>query len=184
MQLLGARDENLFRLRAVGIRNAHVDGTDGRTRFVIVKPHALRALLRHDIEDVLCQGGMRHAIQLPGHPALVNGGIRALRLASAAVDALGGDYRGHCPRLPSGQVQSNIRIVFAPRIQRMEIEAASSPASATRPRRTRSPRSQNAACARSTPKRASNAPGDSLPPAASRSRYVGTNAAPCSRYSS
>src|SRR4051812_20397221 len=64
--------EDRLRLRDVRIGNAAVDGTDGRAGFLLVEADAFGAEDRVDDEDVL---------------ALADGAVRALRLASAAVDA-------------------------------------------------------------------------------------------------
>src|SRR5437773_8199167 len=90
-------EELRFRLGSVGVRHAAVDRAHHRA--LIEKPDALRALLRDDVRDdvidVLMQGGMALPVVLPGRPALVDGGVRALGLAGSAVDALGSDHRRH-----------------------------------------------------------------------------------------
>src|SRR5207245_724898 len=66
------------------------------TGLVVVEADALGALLGDDVEDVVRQRRMHRAVgRLPFDAALVDGGVRALRLAGAAVDAFAGDYRRH-----------------------------------------------------------------------------------------
>src|SRR5438067_1748396 len=76
----GALVQHGFVFRDVRIRNAAVDRTHRRARFLLVKADALGAQLRVDDEDVL---------------ALTDGLVRTLRFAGAAVDALHGDHRRH-----------------------------------------------------------------------------------------
>src|SRR5207245_3413694 len=53
-------------------------------------------LLGDDVEDVVGDRRMHRPVgRLPLDPALVDGGVRALRLAGTAVDALAGDDRRH-----------------------------------------------------------------------------------------
>src|SRR5262245_42634287 len=91
----GLGDELLLALRIVWVRNATVHGTDGGTLLLVEEPDTFGALLRHDVVDVLAQGGVGLAVILPHAATLVDGRVRALRLAGAAVDALLGDHRGH-----------------------------------------------------------------------------------------
>src|SRR4029079_1573984 len=56
---------------------------------------ALRALLGHDVIDVLRDRGVRSPLVLVVGAALVDGRIRTLGLTGAAVDALLRDHRGH-----------------------------------------------------------------------------------------
>src|SRR5579885_219035 len=99
MQRPRPRQQHLVRLRPRRIRHAAVHRTHRRTRLVIVKPHALRALLRHDVEDVVRQRRVHRPVgRLPLHSPLVDGRVRTLRLAGAAVDALARDHRRHRPR--------------------------------------------------------------------------------------
>src|SRR4051812_30452729 len=53
VQLLGPVEEDVLGLRAVRIGQAALDRTDGLTRLVIVKAHALRTKLGIDDVDVL-----------------------------------------------------------------------------------------------------------------------------------
>src|SRR5439155_12672640 len=65
-------------------------------RLLVVEADALGALLGDDVEDVVGDRRMHRPVgRLPLDPALVDGGVRALRLAGAAVDALAGDDRRH-----------------------------------------------------------------------------------------
>ena len=87
MQLLGARDQHVFAFWIVRVRDAAVDRTRFRARFVIEEPDALRALVANDVEDVSRDRRMLDSVQLPFDPTRVDGGVRALGLARAAVDA-------------------------------------------------------------------------------------------------
>src|SRR5205085_7774871 len=80
MDLLRAREEGLFALGNVRIGDAAVHRADRRAGFLVVEADALGAEHGIDDEDVL---------------ALADGLVGALRLASAAVDALLGDHRRH-----------------------------------------------------------------------------------------
>src|SRR6185437_840270 len=80
VERLGARDERLLGLLVVRIREAALDGADRLAGLVIVKSHALGAELRIDDVDVV---------------ALADRLVRALGLASPAVDAFFGDVSGH-----------------------------------------------------------------------------------------
>ena len=96
MQHAGPIEQQLVRLGDVGVRHAAIDRADGRAGLVIVEPDALGALFRHDVEDVVRDGCVHGAVgRLPFDAALVDGGVGALRLAGAAVDALAGDHRRH-----------------------------------------------------------------------------------------
>jgi hypothetical protein len=108
MKHLGAYDELLFGLWNVGVRDTAVDGTNGGAGFLIVESHALRTLLRNDVENIRGDRRVLHTVQLPLDAALVDGRVRALGLASPAVDALAGDHRRH-RKLPfgAGSYQSN-----------------------------------------------------------------------------
>src|SRR5262245_47918171 len=101
MQLFGARDQDLLGLRNFRIGNADVDRAHGRARLLIEEADALGALLRDDVEDVIRERGVLDAVLLPLDAALVDGRVRALRLARAAVDALGSDHRRHRSTSPS-----------------------------------------------------------------------------------
>ena len=80
MQLQSALDQGLFGLFVTRIRQAALDGANGLASLVVVKSDALRAKLRIDDVDVV---------------ALRNCAVRALGLASAAIDAVVGNARGH-----------------------------------------------------------------------------------------
>src|SRR5262249_16905 len=89
------REQLLLGLGVVRIRHAAVHGTHRGALLLIEKAHALRALLRDDVINVLLEGGMALPVALPRRAALVDGGVRALRLARPAVDALRSDHRRH-----------------------------------------------------------------------------------------
>src|SRR5690349_1934979 len=89
------REQLLLGLGVVGIRHAAVDGTHGGALLLVEKAHALRALLGNDVVNVLLEGGMALPVVPPCRAALVDGGVRALRLARPAVDALRSDHRRH-----------------------------------------------------------------------------------------
>jgi hypothetical protein len=101
MQRLGTLEQHGLAFRNIRVGNTAVDGTYRRTCFMIEKAYAFRALLRHDVENVVGNGRMLLAVVLPLHTTLIDGGIRALGLARAAVNALGSDYRRHGRTAPS-----------------------------------------------------------------------------------
>jgi hypothetical protein len=68
----------LFLASRIGEATLH--GAHRLARLVVIKPDALRAELRVDDVDII---------------PLADGFVRALGLASAAVDAVGRDMRGH-----------------------------------------------------------------------------------------
>src|SRR5256712_5354450 len=97
MERPGALEEQALALRPLGAGHAAVDRADLGARLLVVEANALGALLGDDVEDVVGDRRMHRAVgRLPLDPALVDGGIRALGLAGAAVDALAGDDRRHC----------------------------------------------------------------------------------------
>src|SRR5256712_11572808 len=96
MERPGALEEQPLALRPLGVGHAAVDRADLGARLLIVEADALGALLGDDVEDVVGDRRMHRAVgRLPLHPALVDGCVRALGLAGAAVDALAGDDRRH-----------------------------------------------------------------------------------------
>src|SRR5262249_39332969 len=108
----GARGRGVVGRGDVGIRPAAVDGAARGARLVVVEPDALGALLGHDVEDVVGDGGMHGAVgRLPLHASLVDGGVGALGLAGPAVDALAGDDGRHAPdEYRPGAPHSNPRL--------------------------------------------------------------------------
>jgi hypothetical protein len=105
MQLAGALNQYLLGLEIVGVRDTAIHRTHRRAGLMIIEAHALGALGRHDIVDVLGQRRASDAVELPRHAAGINRGIRALGLASSAVDALARDCRCHLglSLFPSGR---------------------------------------------------------------------------------
>src|SRR5438876_10605096 len=96
MERPGALEEQRVALRPRGLGHAAVDRADLGARPLVVEADALGALLGDDVEDVVGHRRMHRAVgRLPLDPALVDGGIRALGLAGASVDALAGDDRRH-----------------------------------------------------------------------------------------
>src|SRR6185369_8491415 len=91
----GLRNELLLGFWIIGVRDAAVNRTYGRALLLIEESHTLRALFGHDVIDVGRDRGMLLADVLPLGTTLVDGRVRALRLARTAVDALLGDHRGH-----------------------------------------------------------------------------------------
>ena len=73
-------EEELLFLPMIRVRKAALDRADGLTRFVIIEPDAFGAELGVDDVDLV---------------TLADGLVRALGLASAAVDAVGGNVRRH-----------------------------------------------------------------------------------------
>ena len=84
MEIEGALDEHLLVLHVVRIREATLDRTHRLAGLVIIEPDALGAELGIDDVDLL---------------TLADRLVRALRLASAAVDAVCGDVGRHEPVL-------------------------------------------------------------------------------------
>src|SRR5437867_6817472 len=96
MERAGALEERGLALRPLGVGHAAVDRADLRARLLVVEPDALGALLGDDVEDVVGDRRMHRPVRrLPLDPALVDGGVRALRLAGAAVAAFAGDHCRH-----------------------------------------------------------------------------------------
>ena len=96
MQRAGAREQDVVGLDDLRVRHAAIDRADGRAGLLVVEPHALGALLGDDVEDLIVERGVHRAVGAePLHAGLVDGRVRTLRLAGAAVDALVGDHRGH-----------------------------------------------------------------------------------------
>src|SRR5437870_13213927 len=96
MERPGALEEQRLALGPLGVGQAAADRADIGARFMVVEADALGALLGDDVEDVVGYRRMHRAVgRLPLDPALVDGGIRALGLAGAAVDALAGDHCRH-----------------------------------------------------------------------------------------
>src|SRR5207253_4503239 len=96
MERPGALEEQRLALRPLGVGHTAVDRADLGARLLIVEADALGALLGDDVEDVVGDRRMHRAVgRLPLDPALVDGGVRALGLAGAAVDALARDHRRH-----------------------------------------------------------------------------------------
>src|SRR5437867_5670380 len=96
MERPGALEEQRLALRPLGVGHAAVDRADLGARLLVVEADALGALLGDDVEDVVGDRRMHRAVgRLPLDPALVDGGVRALGLAGAAVDAFAGDHCRH-----------------------------------------------------------------------------------------
>src|SRR5881409_4136716 len=96
MERPGALEEQRLALRPLGVGHAAVDRADLGARLLVVEADALGALLGDDVEDVVGDRRMHRPVgRLPLDPALLDGGVRALRLAGAAVDAFAGDDRRH-----------------------------------------------------------------------------------------
>ena len=96
MQLLLFSQQFFYCFTIHVIGNAAVDRTHRRARLLIEEPDALGALLGNDVEDVVRDRVVHPSVlRLPLDRALVDGRVRALGLARAAVDALGRDHRGH-----------------------------------------------------------------------------------------
>src|SRR4029077_12410717 len=91
------------------VRHAAVDRADLGARLLVVEADALGALLGDDVEDVVGDGRVhrRPVGPQPLDAALVDGGIRAFRLAGAAVDAFAGDHCRHRVVLfrPAGELR-------------------------------------------------------------------------------
>src|SRR6185369_7746225 len=81
---LRLRDELLLGLDVFRIGHATVHRTHRRALFLVEEPDAFRALLGNDVVDVLRQRGVRPVV-LEGGAALVDGRVRTLGLAGAAV---------------------------------------------------------------------------------------------------
>src|SRR5207244_11012276 len=96
MERAGAHEQRRLALRPLGVGHAAVDRANLGARLLVVEADALSALLGDDVEDVVGDPRMHRPVgRLPLDPALVDGGVRALRLAGAAVDAFAGDHRRH-----------------------------------------------------------------------------------------
>src|SRR3989442_5261900 len=96
MERAGALEQHRLALWQRGVGHAAVDRADLGARLLVVEADALGTLLGDDVEDVVGDRRMHRPVGcLPLDPALVDGGVRALRLAGAAVDALAGDDRRH-----------------------------------------------------------------------------------------
>src|SRR5437667_12203078 len=102
MQVLSPAKQYRFTLHNVWVGHATVHRTHRRARFMIVKAHTFRTLLGHDVEDVVGERRVHHAIEFPFHPALVDGGVGALGLTCPTIDALTSNHRGHTALSPSG----------------------------------------------------------------------------------
>jgi len=95
MEPARAFDKLRFALRYIRVRHATVNRTLHRALLTLEEADALGAFFRRDIIDVLCERGMIFAVRLPRLSAHVDSVIRALALASAAIDAFFGDNCGH-----------------------------------------------------------------------------------------
>src|SRR3954471_4515102 len=105
VELLRPVVEDRLRLWDVRIGDAAVDGTDGRAGFLLVEADALGTEDRVDDEDVL---------------TLADGAVRALWLASAAVDAFLGDHRCHVRQ----SLQLRLRFQSSDRHRQRNVAAA------------------------------------------------------------
>ena len=95
MQLARAGEQLLLGLGDLRVGHAAIDRTHGGAGLVIEEADTFGALLGNDVEDVVRDRGVCDAVQLPLDAALVNGGVRALGLTRAAVDALVRNDRRH-----------------------------------------------------------------------------------------
>src|SRR5437667_3632572 len=95
MQLTRALQQYRLGFRIRGIRDTAIDRAYRRAGFMIVKPYAFSTFRWNDVIDVLCDSGTRYTVEVPLDTAAVDGSIRALRLARAAVDALARNFGGH-----------------------------------------------------------------------------------------
>src|SRR5579885_156812 len=93
MELLGALDQYFLALGNVGVGDTAIHGADRGALFLVKETDAFGAFLRNNVIDVFLQCGARLSIELPGCAAFIDGGIRALRLARAAVNAF---FRNQC----------------------------------------------------------------------------------------
>src|SRR5580704_7199371 len=85
MQFLRALEQHRFGLGNFRIGDAAIDRTHRRALLLIEKAHALGALVRHDVIDVLLDRVAGLAVELPWRAAFVNRGVGAFGLARAAV---------------------------------------------------------------------------------------------------
>jgi hypothetical protein len=88
MEFLGTLVEDLFGLDYLGIRDATVDWTHRGALFFLKMSNAFRALLGHDVIEIVRDRFMRSTGQFPLHTAGVNGSVRAFWFASPTIDAL------------------------------------------------------------------------------------------------
>ncbi len=95
------RHQRRFVLSMIWIGYTTIDRTDQSALLAIVKPNALRAFLRDDIEEALDQRRVLSFVQLVTRTALVDRGIRAFRLASTTVDANFGYTSRHRESAPA-----------------------------------------------------------------------------------
>src|SRR2546428_7843553 len=120
----GLGEELLLGLGVVRVRHAAVDRTDGGALLLIEEADAFGALLGHDVVDVGGQGRMSVAVAVPRHTTFVDRRVRAFGLAGSAVDAFGGDHRGHCARPPrSGRDYTGRRARVTTEIGRSGVHA-------------------------------------------------------------
>src|SRR5580700_2860712 len=95
MEHASAFDQHLFGLGNVWIGDAAIDRAYRRALFLVEEADALGAFVGDDVVDVFFDRRLGRAIEFPLRAALVNRGVRALRLARAAVDAFFCNQRGH-----------------------------------------------------------------------------------------
>ena len=95
MDLFRASEEHVFGLGMVRIRDAAVDRADGGALFLIEVTDALGAFARDDVVEIIRNGVVLTAFEIILGSAGLDGGVRALGFAGAAVDAFFGDLRSH-----------------------------------------------------------------------------------------
>src|SRR5277367_569238 len=88
MEYARAFDQHRFGLRNIRVRDTAIDRAYRGALFLVEEADALSAFVRHDIIDVFLDRRLVRAVEFPLRAAFVNRGVRAFRLARAAVDAL------------------------------------------------------------------------------------------------
>src|SRR5271155_1746967 len=118
MQHARTLDQHLFGLRNVGIRNAAIHRAYRGALLLIEEADALGAFVGDNIIDVFLDRGLVSAVEFPLRAAFINRGVRALRLASTAVDALFCYQRGHFPAPKPALIEMGRRAVVGERLDR------------------------------------------------------------------
>jgi hypothetical protein len=96
MEKFRALEKHTFFFGNVLVGNTAIHRANRGALFLIEESYALRALLRNDVVDVVRDGIAGFSTRsLPFHTALIDRGVRALRFARAAVDALFRNLRRH-----------------------------------------------------------------------------------------
>src|SRR6516225_7412675 len=93
----GTFQEDFLALGNIRVGNTAVYRTNGRALFLLEEANALGAFLGSYIVNVFLDRGIARPVEFPRRASLVDGGVRALGFARAAVDALFSNQRRHIP---------------------------------------------------------------------------------------